>query len=114
MSKKPMRRCDNAREFFALDTSIRMQSKRSTRAYRRVERVDNAADTHLDHRRCALREVDAIAMVTSVHAGAANRVPRIRWARWRRYGQRIDACVSANRIDASDTDIDACDTGAQA
>lgn len=78
--KKTMRRCDSAREFFALNTSIRTQSMRSTHAHRHVERVDDAADSHLELRRCAPREVDAIAMVNRVHASAANRVPRVRCA----------------------------------
>lgn len=86
VSKKTMRRCDNAREFFTLNSSIRMQSMRSTHAYRCVERVDDAADMHLEHRRCAPREVDAIAMANSMRSATANRVPRIRRARWLRYG----------------------------
>ncbi|MEF9481821.1 hypothetical protein OWR21_07350 [Ralstonia sp. 1B3] len=108
-SKKTMRRCDNAREFFALDTSIRTQSKRSTRVYRRVERVDDDADLHLERRRRALREVDAIAATNSVHAHAANRVPRIRCARWLRWDRSIDACMSATRIRACAMDVDASD-----
>lgn len=66
----------------------------------------DVADAHLEHlahHRRARCESDAIAMANDTLARAASRVPRIECAR----GPDLDACASANRIDACRADVGA-------
>jgi hypothetical protein len=104
--KKTMRRCDSACEFFALNTSMRTRSVRSTRAYRRAEHVVRRcryiALTFDRYRAISmrLRRPTACVQLPQI-ACRSSGASGLRWSR------SIAACVSATRIRVCRIDVDA-------